>query len=71
MHRRIKAFPWALSPRKREAHKGRSLYLPLDEFKVLAVSSSESDKELSSSEETDLEEEVARYEGERYQPDER
>lgn len=39
-----------------EAHKGRSLYPPLDEFKALAVSSSESDKELSSSEETDLEE---------------
>ena len=29
-----------------EAHKERSLYLPLDEFKQLAVSSSESDKEL-------------------------
>ena len=53
-----------------EAPKGRSLHPPLDEFKALAVSSSESDKELSSSEETDLEEEAARYEGERYQPDE-
>ena len=53
-----------------EAHEGRSLYPPLDKFKALAVSSSESDKELSSSEETDLEEEAARYEGERYQPDE-
>ena len=52
-----------------EAHKKRSLYLPLDEFKQLAVSSSESDKELSSSEETDLEEETARYEREKYQPD--
>jgi hypothetical protein len=52
-----------------EAHKGTSLYPPLDKFKVLAVSS-ESDKELSSSEETDLEEEAAPYEGERYQPDE-
>ena len=51
-----------------EAHKGRSLYPTLDKFKALAVSSSESDKELSSSEET--EEEAARYEGERYQPDE-
>ena len=29
-----------------EAHKERSLYPPLDEFKQLAVSSSESDKEL-------------------------
>ena len=37
-----------------EAHKERSLYPPLDEFKQLALSSSESDEGLSSSEETDL-----------------
>mgnify|MGYP002510948758 CR=1 FL=1 len=54
-----------------EAHKGRSLYPTLDKFKALAVSSSESDKELSSFEETDLEKEVTGYEGERYQSDER
>ena len=52
-----------------EAHKERSLYLPLDEFKQLALSSSESDEGLSSSEETDLEEEAVRYKGERYQQD--
>jgi hypothetical protein len=52
-----------------EAHKERSLYLPLDEFKQLAVCSSESDKELISSEETDLEKEAVRYKGERYQQD--
>jgi hypothetical protein len=57
--------------RAREAHKERSLYQPLDEFKQLAVSSSESDKELSSSEETDLEKEATGCEGERYQSDER
>jgi hypothetical protein len=39
-----------------EVTRGGSLYLPLDEFKELALSSSESDEELSSSEETDLEE---------------
>jgi hypothetical protein len=39
-----------------------------DEFKELALSSSESD-ELSPSEETDLEEEAACYEREKYQPD--
>ena len=39
-----------------EVPRGGSLYLPLDEFKELALSSSESDEELSSSEETDLEE---------------
>jgi hypothetical protein len=54
-----------------EAYKERSLYPPLDEFKQLAVSSAESDKELSSSEETDFEKEVTGYEGERYQSDER
>ena len=47
----------------------RNLYLPLDEFKQLALSSSESDEGLSSSEETDLEEEAVRYKGERYQQD--
>ena len=52
-----------------EAHKERSLYVPLDEFKQLALSSSESDEGLSSSEETDLEEEAVRYKGERYQQD--
>ena len=41
----------------------------LDEFKELALSSSESDEGLSPSEETDLEEEAALYEGERYQQD--
>ena len=41
----------------------------LDEFKELALSSSESDEELSPSEETDLEEEAACYEREKYQPD--
>ena len=54
-----------------EAPRGGSLYPPLDEFKGLALSSSESDEELSPSEKIDLEEEAARYEGERYQPDER
>ena len=43
--------------------------MPLDEFKQLALSSSESDEGLSSSEETDLEEEAVRYKGERYQQD--
>jgi hypothetical protein len=52
-----------------EVSRGRSLYPPLDEFKQLAVSNSESDKELSSSEETDLEKEVVCYKGERYQQD--
>jgi hypothetical protein len=52
-----------------KAHKERSLYLPLDEFKQLSVSSSESDEELSSSEETDIEKEAVRYKGERYQQD--
>jgi hypothetical protein len=47
---------------------GGSLYLPLNEFKELTLSS-ESDEELSPSEETDLEEEAARYEREKYQPD--
>ena len=54
-----------------EAHKERSLYPPLDEFKQLALSSSESDKELSSYEETDLEKKATGCEGERYQSDER
>ena len=40
-----------------------------DKVKELALSSSESDEGLSLSEETDLEEEAACYEGERYQPD--
>jgi hypothetical protein len=40
-----------------------------DEVKELALSSSESDEELSLSEETDLEEEAACYEREKYQPD--
>jgi hypothetical protein len=52
-----------------EAHKERSLYPSLDEFKQLAVSSSELDKGLSSSEETDLEEEAVCYKGERYKQD--
>ena len=52
-----------------EVTRGGSLYLPLDEFKELALSSSESDEELSPSEETDLEEEAACYEREKYQPD--
>jgi hypothetical protein len=39
------------------------------EFKELALSSSESDEELSPSEETDLEEEAACYEREKYQQD--
>ena len=39
-----------------EVPRGGSLYLPLDEFKELALSSSESEEELSPSEETDLEE---------------
>jgi protein O-GlcNAc transferase len=52
-----------------EVPRRRNLYPPLDEFKDLALSSSESDEELSPSEETDLEEEAACYEGERYQPD--
>ena len=52
-----------------EVPRRRNLYPPLDAFKELALSSSESDEGLSPSEETDLEEEAARYEGERYQPD--
>ena len=52
-----------------EVPRGGSLYPLLDEFKELALSSSESDEGLSPSEETDLEEEAARYEGERYQQD--
>ena len=39
-----------------EVPRGGSLYPLLDEFKELALSSSESDEELSPSEETDLEE---------------
>jgi hypothetical protein len=39
--------------------RGGSLYPPLDEFKALAISSSESDEELSPPEETDSEEEAA------------
>ena len=52
-----------------EVSRRRNLYPPLDEFKQLALSSSESDEGLSSSEETDLEEEAVRYKGERYQQD--
>ena len=52
-----------------EVSRRRNLYLPLDEFKRLALSSSESDEGLSSSEETDLEEEAVHYKGERYQQD--
>ena len=52
-----------------EVSRRRNLYPPLDEFKRLALSSSESDEGLSSSEETDLEEEAVRYKGERYQQD--
>ena len=52
-----------------EVPRGGSLYPLLDEFKELALSSSESDEELSPSEETDSEEEKACYEREKYQPD--
>ena len=52
-----------------EVSRRRSLYPSLDEFKELALSSSESDEKFSSSEETDLEEEAACYEREKYQPD--
>ena len=52
-----------------EVSRRRNLHLPLDEFKRLALSSSESDEGLSSSEETDSEEEAVRYKGERYQQD--
>lgn len=52
-----------------EVPRRRNLFLPLDVFKELALSSSESDEGLSPSEEMDLEEEAARYEGERYQQD--
>jgi hypothetical protein len=52
-----------------EVPRGGSLYPPLDEFKELALISSESYEELSPSEETDLEEEAARYEREKYPPD--
>jgi hypothetical protein len=47
----------------------KSLYPSLDEFKELVLGSSESDKKFSFSEETDLEEETARYEREKCQPD--
>ena len=50
-----------------EAHKERSLYPPLDEFKQLTLSSSEPDEGVSASEEMDSEEEAVRYKGERYQ----
>ena len=52
-----------------EVSRRRSLYPSLDEFKELVLSSSESDKKFSFSEETDLEEETARYEREKCQPD--
>ena len=52
-----------------EVPRRRNLYPPLDEFERLALSSLESDEGLSSSEETDLEEEAVRYKGERYQQD--
>jgi hypothetical protein len=52
-----------------EVSKKKSLYPPLDEFKGLALSSSKSDKRLSSSKKTDLEEKAVRYKGERYQQD--
>ena len=52
-----------------EVSRRRNLNPPLDEFKRLALSSSESDEGLSSSEETDLEEEAVHYKGERYQQD--
>lgn len=52
-----------------EAHKERSLYLPLDEFKQLTLSNSEPDEEVSASEETDSEEEAVPYKGKRYQQD--
>jgi hypothetical protein len=52
-----------------EVPRRRNLYPPLDAFKELVLSSSESDEGLSPSEETDLGEEAARYEGERYQQD--
>ena len=52
-----------------EVSRRRNLHLPLDEFKRLALSSSESDEGLSSSEETDLEEEAVHYKGESYQQD--
>ena len=51
-----------------EFSRRRSLYPSLDELKEPALSSSESDEEFSS-EETDLEEEAACYEREKYQPD--
>ena len=51
-----------------EVSRRRSLYSSLDELKEPALSSSESDEEFSS-EETDLEEEAARYERKKYQPD--
>ena len=52
-----------------EAHKEKSLYPPLDEFKQLTLSNSEPDEGISASEETDSEEEAVRYKGERYQQD--
>jgi hypothetical protein len=52
-----------------EVSRRRNLYPPLDEFKRLALSSSESDEGLSFSEETDLESEAVHYNGERYQQD--
>lgn len=56
--------------RAREASRGGSLYPPLDEFKALAFSSSESDEELSPPEEIDLEGKAARYEEKRHHSDE-
>ena len=55
--------------RAREASRGGRLY-PLDEFKALAFSSSESDEELSPPEEIDLEGKAARYEEKRHHSDE-
>ena len=52
-----------------EVSRRRSLCSSLDGLGELVLSSSESDKKFSFSEETDLEEETARYEREKCQPD--
>ena len=56
--------------RGKEAPKRKNLY-PVKELEALGLDSSDSDTGLSPSEEEDLEGEAARYEEERYHPDER
>ncbi|EDL34871.1 mCG1049523 [Mus musculus] len=56
--------------RGKEAPQKKSLY-PVKELEALGLDGSDSNEELSPTDEEDLEEEAARYEEERYHPDER